>query len=97
MFSFVKNLFKNFCWHDWKKVYEEDEYYFLYEKCIRLDLKFRVCQKCGKAQRYDFTIAGGPYWEPLTSCETKVLLSKIKDKGDYYILKQFPKSYHFPR
>ena len=87
MFSFVKNLFKNSCPHDWKEVYEEESYRFLGERCVRLEPRFRICQECGKAQECCYIIGEEPDWEKtLNDCETKVPLSKIKDMGDYYVL-----------
>ena len=72
--------------HKWKEVYSINTYIFLGEKCSeKVKTSFRICEKCGKAQEfvgmYDWS-----GWVDLSDCETNVLLNKVVDKGDYYLL-----------
>jgi len=77
----------NFCWHRWKYVYRVTTNMFLGENCPRLEKEFRVCTKCSKAQELCATPGlGGCWWRTLPDCETGVLLKKVVDKGDYFVL-----------
>ena len=72
--------------HKWKDVYSISMHIFLGEKCFeKIKTRFRICEKCGKAQEfrvmYDYC-----KWVDLSDCETNVLLNKVVDKGDYYLL-----------
>jgi len=80
-------MFNWFCWHKWKYVYEPYPTIFLGETYDRLDKKFRICRKCGKAQQLCITY-DGLWWEPLGQTETEILKRKIIDKGDYYVLRK---------
>ena len=79
-------MFNWFCWHKWKYVYKSYQEEFLDEIYEQLVKKFRICQKCGKAQKLCMTY-DGVWWETLNQPETEILKRKIVDKGDYYILK----------
>jgi len=79
-------MFK-FCWHKWKYVYSLTTNMFLGENCPRLEKKFRVCTKCGKSQEF-VALYDRCDWETLSECETKVLLGKVVDKGDHFLLKK---------
>jgi hypothetical protein len=61
---------------------------FLGEKCIKKYKKFRICKKCKIAQKHDIAINGEIFWDTLNEYERKILLNKIEDKGDYYILRK---------
>jgi len=76
----------NFCWHKWKYVYSNNTYTFLGKKCSNLiKAGFRICEKCGKTQQFR-AMYKYQSWETLSDCETNVLLNKVVDKGDYYLL-----------
>jgi len=80
----------NFCWHKWKYVYRVTTNMFLEENCPRLEREFRICEKCGKVQGFCATLSDC-WWETLSECETNVLLNKVVDKGDYYLLENIKK------
>jgi len=73
------------CWHKWKYVYRTKYKEFLDETYDKLVKKFRICEKCGEAQKlHEDSIWN--WWETLNQAETEILKRKIIDKGDYYIL-----------
>jgi len=76
-----------FCWHKWKYVYHVTTNNFLGENCPRLIKEFRICVKCGKAQELCASLSRC-WWETLPSCETRVLLSKVVDRGDHFVLEE---------
>jgi len=81
-------MFK-FCFHKYKYVYERKGYDFLNGGCEKLVKRFRICQKCGKAQKMEWVFICEPFldWVTLNECEKEILLRNIKDCGDYYLLK----------
>ena len=73
--------------HKWKTVYEKYYVIFLGEEIPRYRARFRICEKCGKAQEIiDFSSYVGPVFSDLDDIKKEVLLKKIEDKGDYYVL-----------
>ena len=83
----ILNKFK-FCWHKWKYVYSNNTYTFLGEKCSNLiKAGFRICEKCGKAQKFR-AMYKYQSWKTLSDCETRILLSKIIDKENYFLLEK---------
>jgi len=80
-------VFKNFCWHKWKYVYRKVKRKFMNGTCYDLYRKYRICEKCGKAQVYT-TVLGRTFIETLDDCETRILLDNIADEGDYFVLKE---------
>jgi len=76
-----------FCWHKWKYVYRVTTNNFLGENCPRLVKEFRICVKCGKVQGLCASLSGC-WWGTLPDCETKVLLSKVVDRGDCFVLEE---------
>ena len=75
----------NLRWHKWKYVYTVHTKLFLGSECPYLRKDFRVCIKCKRAQEF----CGLPdywSWRDLSECETRVLWSKVIDKGDYFVL-----------
>ncbi len=81
-------MFKDFCWHKWKYVYRIYKELFLGEPYDKLYKEFRICQKCGKAQEWQYHSGFlCDFWETLEPARTEILKRKIIDKGDYYILK----------
>ena len=71
--------------HKWKKVYEQYEASFLGEKVIKKYPRFRICLKCGKMQEFQSSLSGS-WTYTLNPTEKEILLQKIEDKGDYFIL-----------
>ena len=87
----LRRIFRNFCWHKWKLVYEKAYFNFLGERCHFFHKAFRICEKCGRAQEYKecFISVDTPpdcQWRDLTDCEAKILKRKVVDMGGYYIL-----------
>lgn len=85
-------MFK-FCFHKYKYVYEKEKKNFLDGVCKVLKKRFRICQKCGKAQKMEWCFICEPFmdWITLSECEREILLKNIKDCGDYYLLKKLKK------
>jgi len=82
MFDFLKCFFHI---HKWKYVYEVFDGIFLGEYNPQFVKKFRICEKCGVAQRREM-LYEGVFWDTLSVTEIKLLKKKIKDKGNYYII-----------
>ena len=72
------------CFHKWKYIYKQKPDTFLGERYYELIEFGRICQKCGEAQLYYWN--GGPKYETLGEAKKEILLKKIKDEGDYYVL-----------
>jgi len=88
-----RRLLRKFCWHKWKPVYKETHSTFLGERCSFYRKAFRVCERCGKAQEYNKCFVSidappGYQWIDLTDCEAEILMRKVINKGDYFILKE---------
>ena len=66
--------------HSWKKIYEPVSYKFMDDYCIKKVLRFRVCSKCKKMQKLDYTI-DGCFWNTLNDCERKIVKRHIA-RGD---------------
>ena len=47
---------------------------------------YRICQKCGKAERAWCGIHGDGEWINLDEERTEILKKKVKDKGKYFVL-----------
>jgi len=77
------------CFHRYKYVYEKITSTFLSGTCSYLRKRFRICQKCRKAQELKDGYICEPFtfWRNLSECERKILLENIEDVGSHYLLK----------
>jgi len=68
--------------HDWKYVKVPYKKIFLQEEITKYEDKFRICQRCGEIERVT------PFFHISLDDENekKILLEKIVDKGDFYLL-----------
>ena len=73
--------------HKWKYVKEEYSDTFLGEKIKRYYNKFRICERCKECQQCTYDLMSD-YYVRLNTEEKKILFKKIKDVGDYYLLKR---------
>ena len=80
-----KNNMFGICWHKWKYVYQEFPDIFLGERIKNQYVRFRICEKCGKAEELVPTY-DNCFWDTLNDTKARILKKKIVDKGDYYIL-----------
>jgi len=70
--------------HKWKPVYRIEVETFLGSPIERKKLAFRICQKCGRSEEW---LGRFPWIRKLSEEERAILMERIKDEGDYFILK----------
>ena len=73
--------------HDWTIVYCLKSDMFLGEFINKKIPKFRVCKKCGFAQKIIMRIGCDEWYFDLSEEEKEILMRKIKrdEKGDYIV------------
>jgi len=77
------SLLCKFGFHKWKMVKDSYPDCFLGVKIRRYYIRFKICQRCGQCREYFHDS-----WIPLDEEQSKILMSKIIDKGEYYLLKR---------
>jgi len=75
------------CFHKWKYIYKQKPDTFLGEQYYKLIEFGRICQKCGRAQLCYKDWNGNLKYETLAEAKREILLKKIRDEGEYYVLK----------
>lgn len=79
----MKNILCKVGIHKWKPVYKIEVGIFLGSPIKKKRLAFRICRKCGVAEEW---LGRFPWYRKLTKEEREILMEKIHDKGDYFVL-----------